>query len=453
MAYTGSTTVLNLFLNTVFGVSSIPSLQTFQILQIKQELQGINEKVKLLNSGKCKAALHFFNRGEYEEAKKASIEGLVFAADIDTKVTATRTKILSEIILILKEESSDSVYRAGNVIRMCLDELLDDSMIKECWNMVRKYEKIKIVLIKMNMKFLEDLALVSSLLGGFYPALSNCLGWTNRLSDWDSEPVALLYTRYLPEGEQNPASLFIGTVGGQDVRMDVYKTAGNELKCKPVSGNCFQDKISYKVKARPDKPEVLRIIKKVSKIEFELQIVSKEEEMEIEVNTTLKREKVLAKLEETEEKSSSPGDQVDSHKNNIVNKWSEKVITDVTSNLSIDSIPVYIEIMKDLLHMEDSSQFKQFSQVVTELAAKCNRQKLNKSVCFENSKTTVGNTSMFAYFHCTKESTGLLSMSFAVHVMLFEMESGDLDTVIKDKEMYQRKTAFSHLKSLGIKVF
>ena len=274
MTYTGSTAVLNLFLETVFGVSSIPSLQPFQILQIKKELQGIQKKVKLLNNGKCKAALQFFNRGEYEEAKKASIEGLNTAADIDTKVTATRTKILSELILLFKKESNNIVFQAGKIIRMCLDELLDDSLTKECWKTVRNYEKIKGVRNLVKGKNLKDLAKLSSLLGGCYPALSNCMGWTNRLANWESDPEALLHTRYLPEGKQYRASVFIGTVDGQEVRMDIYKIARNELKCRPVSGKCYQEKICYKIKARPDKPAILKILKKENKIEFELEVIT-----------------------------------------------------------------------------------------------------------------------------------------------------------------------------------
>jgi hypothetical protein len=136
---------------------------------------------------------------------------------------------------------------------------------------------------------------------------------------------------------------------------------------------------------------------------------------------------------------------------NLVNRWSEKTISDITSNLSIDNVPAYIEIMKEILDMENSSKFKAFSQMITDLAKKCNNEHKSKVVCLEHTSVVSGNSSIFAYLYCKKEKKGVISLAYAIHIMLFEMERGDIESIIKDKESYQKETAcMIHDVSKGI---
>eukprot|EP00090_Calanus_glacialis_P035318 TRINITY_DN60310_c0_g1_i1.p1 TRINITY_DN60310_c0_g1~~TRINITY_DN60310_c0_g1_i1.p1 ORF type:complete len:318 (-),score=65.91 TRINITY_DN60310_c0_g1_i1:28-867(-) len=132
------------------------------------------------------------------------------------------------------------------------------------------------------------------------------------------------------------------------------------------------------------------------------------------------------------------------------NRWSESVIADITSNVLITEISAVIEILKDNLDMTHSPHFEPFSQKVIELANKCkSKQKAQAAYC-ENMKVVSDSSSMFAYFHCKKEKDGVISLAYAIHILKFKNEMKDLSLFLKEKDKYQKQTAFKHLLELGV---
>ena len=131
------------------------------------------------------------------------------------------------------------------------------------------------------------------------------------------------------------------------------------------------------------------------------------------------------------------------------NRWSESVITDVTSNLPITKIGTYIEILKENLDMKNCPHFEPFSQKVIELSNKCKSKQKAKAAYCENLKVVSDSSSMFAYFHCKKEKDGVISLAYAIHIIKYENEMKDLSLFLKDKDNYQKQTAFKHLRELG----
>ena len=65
LAYTGTSVAINMFLDSVLGISSVMNMLPFQLLQLRQDLNEINKKVTILNKGKSKTALDYFKREEY----------------------------------------------------------------------------------------------------------------------------------------------------------------------------------------------------------------------------------------------------------------------------------------------------------------------------------------------------------------------------------------------------
>merc|ERR1711962_1487687 len=91
--------------------------------------------------------------------------------------------------------------------------------------------------------------------------------------------VARIQTRYLPEGEEDKVSVFIGKYNTDNVRLDLYKTVNNVLKCKLVSSSCFQADINHEIKSRPEKGGWIKVLTKpnTDKLEFELHNMSPDE--------------------------------------------------------------------------------------------------------------------------------------------------------------------------------
>jgi len=265
LVYGGTSVLLSQFLQVVTGSTSLVKmdLQGFQLQQIQRELQAIHQKVRIIANHKTQAAVDFFIRGEYEEARDSAIEGFRSAVDIEHKVISTRIKMLTEILVMNQKEQNNGLnkFNSGITIKRCLDDLLDDTMVLNCWNNARKYRLVPNSFgdTKKNLDLIDEL-LVST-----YPTLSYCLEWTDpdkSLNSLDSqEIIAKLNTKYLAEGEEDFISIIFGKYQDSFVRMDVFKTVSNELSCKFISSHCFQDEIRYNIKSRPEKGVMLEIHK------------------------------------------------------------------------------------------------------------------------------------------------------------------------------------------------
>lgn len=435
LAYTGTSVAINMFLDSVLGISSVMNMLPFQLLQLRQDLNEINKKVTILNKGKSKTALDYFKREEYAKAKELSMEGFQNASDIETKVIATRIKIISSVILIakkIKNKKEDLKKESGKIIKMCIDELMEDPMVSNCWNQVRRFRVLpKLIINHLNPK--KDLEMINSLLAGFYPAMSHSLSWTQKALVLDSArnqtKKNLIYTKYIPQGKSNRVSIFIGNVKNQDVRMDVYKSIKNQLRCKPVSVICFQEQFNYEIKSKPSKSSIVEILKYQNEIQFYIKTFTQNENG---ISITNKNTEIN-----------------DETKDIHVERWKEENITDLTSNVAIQNITEYIEIMRDVLNLKNSDEF---SKIIEDLVMRCSKQKTKKAVMFENSSVLVDNASLFAYFHCKKETEGFVTLAYAINIMSVEFKHEHFEIEAKEKQKYQKQEAFKHLKYLGIEL-
>ena len=286
LVYGGTSTLLGQFLQLATGSASLAKLdlQGFQLQQIHREVQAVHKKVKTICNHKTEAAVDFFLRGEYEEARKSAIEGFRSAADLEHKVIGTRIKMLAEILMKQREEKDSNSHKqdSGMTIKRCLDEMFDDSMVSSCWNDARIFR-----IVPNNIgERIKKLNLIDELLVACYPILSYCLDWTDpdTMLDQvgDNIVLAKLHTKYLAEGEEDTISVFIGKHGDDTVRLDVYKTVSNQLKWKIISGNCFQSQQSLSIKSRPEKGGWVQVRKRSGKdkIEFAIQNAPRQESTE-----------------------------------------------------------------------------------------------------------------------------------------------------------------------------
>ena len=280
VVYCGASTLLSQFLQLVTGSSSLAKLdlQGFQLAQIRKEVKAIHANVKIINDHQCKAAVDFFLRGNYEDAHKSAMLGFRSASDIENKVTATQIKIITGILSNRLEVMNHKLREdtTGKMMKMCLDELLDDHMVRDCWNTARK--KITRIVPVGHGETLRKLEHIDTLLRACYPVLSHCLGWSRagqQLHGAGPEAGARLCTKYVPQGEA--ASIILGKYKEDSVRLDVCKTLENQLRVRVVSGSCFQPELTCDIKSRPEKGSEVRLARRqaVDRLEFDLESMEK----------------------------------------------------------------------------------------------------------------------------------------------------------------------------------
>ena len=214
--YVTASIVLNGFLDIFTGTVDLASvlssinLQALSLAQIKQMTEQINTNVITLMEADGKAAWDHFKRGNFNEARDCAIKGFHAAPSIAIKLMCTRIKLITE--LIMKDEEKTEV-----IIQRCLDELLDDDLVKELWKSATSWTNLN----KSTSN--KSIAEIDDVVRGCYATLSRCLKWTSPDNLLKDGYIATLYTKYLPSLENNKIIVPISQHPESFTSMEVFK--------------------------------------------------------------------------------------------------------------------------------------------------------------------------------------------------------------------------------------
>ena len=238
VAYVASAIVLNGFSNIILtgtidiaGIvgSAFSGLQGFTIAQIQHMTEKIHKNLTELMKADTKAAFDYFQRKEYQKAKDCAITGFRKAPTnregIPTKLACTRMKIMTELILLAKDDDADFFKSAAEKVQRNLDELLDDPEVERLWKKgILSIGGIKTpqkpFILENDKKLIDE---VSFLLNMFYASMSESLRWTYPDRKVEDGDLGVIHTKYLPTGKENELIVPISKFETSITSMKMYK--------------------------------------------------------------------------------------------------------------------------------------------------------------------------------------------------------------------------------------
>ena len=218
-------------------------LMGFQIAQLTKQVQEINKKLDVILSTPLKLALDFFRKAmrhmenenifgtikEMEEVKRHAMQAFQYAEGQGAKTENLKSAVLAKQLVVLAEILINS-YDNTTIIpfsllnkekKRTISSLVED----EVSDMQRFHDSnsVSMFTLKKAEKAKKKQDIMDSLLRSAYPFISEGRGLTSTLAPLELPYNLRVLPQFLPEGEEDAASLIIGQHEGKPFTVMVWK--------------------------------------------------------------------------------------------------------------------------------------------------------------------------------------------------------------------------------------
>ena len=218
-------------------------LMGFQIAQLTKQVEEINKKLDVILSTPLKLALDFFRKAmrhmenenifgtikEMEEVKRHAMQAFQYAEGQGAKTENLKSAVLAKQLVVLAEILINS-YDNTTIIpfpllnkekKRTISSLVED----EVSDMQRFHDSnsVSMFTLKKAEKAKKKQDIMDSLLRSAYPFISEGKGLTSTLATLEEPYNLRVLPQFLPEGEEDAASLIIGQHEGKPFTVMVWK--------------------------------------------------------------------------------------------------------------------------------------------------------------------------------------------------------------------------------------
>ena len=231
------------------GLAKI-DLMSFEMAQLKKQVEEINAKLDVILSAPLKLAVDFFGKAmrhmeseniagvikEMEKVKDHAMQAFRYAEGQGPKKTENlKNAVLAKQLVILAEILVESYNQKTIVPFSLLDEkkkkaiasLIED----EITNMQIFHNSYSGSMLTFNKaeKAKKKQDILDRLLQSAYPFISEGRGLTSPSTELELPSVLRVLPNFLPEGKEDSASLIIGQQKGRQVKVGVWREEDHVL--------------------------------------------------------------------------------------------------------------------------------------------------------------------------------------------------------------------------------
>ena len=224
------------------GLAKI-DLMSFEMAQLKKQVEEINAKLDVILSAPLKLAVDFFGKAmrhmesenisgvlkEMEEVKRQAMQAFRYAEGQGAKNKNLKSAVLATQLVILAEILVESYDQKTIVPFSLLDEkkkraiaLLIEDEITSMQTFHNSYSGSMLTFNKAE-KAKKKQDILDRLLQSAYPFISEGRGLTSPLKELKLPSVLRVLPVFLPEGKEDSASLIIGQQEGRQVKVEVWR--------------------------------------------------------------------------------------------------------------------------------------------------------------------------------------------------------------------------------------